>query len=118
MKKLLFLIGIVIAINTSAQIKVDNIDLNTMPDLKYCEIVGTDVGLLKKKIIITIDYGQEDKAFDKASVIQDKDGKSVVFHSMIDALNFFEKNNWQYVNQYVITNTNNSSIYHFLLKKK
>lgn len=107
--------------NSNAQVNVNSkegdIDLNKVPGINYLEIVGTDVGLIKKKIVIAIDYGQVDRAFDKETTIKDANGKTVQFNSMIDALNFFEKNGWQYVSNYAVS-TQNGSVYHFLIKKK
>ena len=86
-------------------------------DVEYVQIVGTSK-LLSNKLTIEIDFGQEDKFFSaKDTQLKDKDGKMLVFNSMIDALNFMSKNGYDFVNAYVIT-VNNQNVYHYLLKKK
>ncbi len=100
----------------TAQITVDGIEINKLP-VNYIEIVGTEAGLFTKKIIVAIDYGQEKKVFSSPSFIKDDKGKTYIFYSMVDALNFFENNGWQYVNNYLVT-IQTTNVYHFLLKKK
>ncbi len=86
-------------------------------DVEYVQIVGTSK-LLSNKLTIEIDFGQEDKFFSaKDTQLKDKEGKMLVFNSMIDALNFMSKNGYDFVNAYVIT-VNNQNVYHYLLKKK
>jgi len=68
-------------------------------------------------VTIQIDFGQENKIFStKDTQVKDKNGKLVVFNSMIDALNFLSSNNYQFVNAYAIT-IGSQNVYHYLLKK-
>lgn len=85
-------------------------------DVEYIQIVGTSK-LLKNDVTIQIDFGQKDKVFSsKDTRVIDADGKDVVFHSMIDALNFMNENGYMFVTAHAIT-IGNQNVYHYLLKK-
>lgn len=102
-----------------SQVVVEKVDINKL-DITFCEIVGSNIGFFKSKIIINVDYGQKLK-FGESQLIEDSAGKAMVFNSMVDALNFMEKNGWEFVNNYVITintGTSTQNVYHFLLRKK
>jgi hypothetical protein len=100
-----------------AQINVDGKDINADDNLQYIEILGADIGVFKKKIVVVVDYGQKVAIMDgKDSAVKDASGKVVIFNSMIDALNFFVANGWEYVNSYAVTITN-TSVYHYLLRR-
>jgi hypothetical protein len=86
-------------------------------DVDYIQIVGTSK-LLSNKVTIEIDFGQENKYWSaKDTQVKDENGKLVVFNSMIDALNFLNKNGYEFVDAYAIT-IGNQNVYHFMLKKK
>lgn len=116
MKKLVLILAICITCSLlKAQLTVDGVEINKL-SVNYIEIVGTDVGIFSKKLVVAIDYGQEKKNFSSPSFVKDERGTHV-FYSMVDALNFFENNGWQYVNNYLVT-VQTTNVYHFLLKKK
>lgn len=105
-------------VSAKAQIIVDETDINKLSEVKYCEILAYDVGLFKKKIIINVDYGQKAK-FGEDMSIKDSNGKTYIFNSLINALNFFESNGWVFVSNYAISLPNNGGmVYHTLLKRK
>jgi hypothetical protein len=114
---LLILILSFLSVNASSQIFVgeERVDINSL-DIEYCQIVGYNKSLLGQKIIVTVDYGQKFKFFNRQR-IEDKDGKALVFNSMIDALNFMLKNGWEYEHNYAVS-IGVSNVYHYLLKKK
>jgi len=86
-------------------------------DVEYVEIVGTSK-LLSNKVTIEIDFGQENKIFNsKDTQVKNKDGRLLVFNSMIDALNFMSANGYKFVNAYAIT-IGSQNVYHYLLKKE
>ena len=86
-------------------------------DVEYIEIVGTGK-LFSTKLNVQIDFGQHDKLFSsKDTQIKDADGKLTVFNSMVDAMNFFGANGYEFQQAYAIT-IGNSNVYHFLLRKK
>jgi hypothetical protein len=118
MKNILLLLTLsFLSVTASSQIIVgeEKVDINSL-DIEYCQIVGYNKSLLGQKIIVTVDYGQKFNWF-KRQHIEDKDGKALVFNSMIDALNFMLKNGWEYEHNYAVS-TGSSNIYHYLLKKK
>ncbi|MCB0595448.1 MAG: hypothetical protein KDD28_15255 [Phaeodactylibacter sp.] len=96
-----------------AQVSVEGVDINAL-DIKYCELRGYNTSTLSQKVSIVIDYGQEFKAF-KPQVIRGEDGKPVVFNTMVDALNFMEKNGWEYLNSHAVAG---AGVYNYLLRRK
>lgn len=97
------------------QVKVEGVNINDL-DIKYCELYGYNKGIFTNKIIITVSYGQKFRWWKTQRIVGPK-GKDMIFNSMIDALNFMEKNGWEYVNNYVLSHGDNL-VYHYLLKKK
>lgn len=115
MKKLLTVLMIAFSLNAMSQVIVNGVDVNK-EEIEYCKIIGYNKSLFGTKIIITIDYGQKMK-ITKPQTITGENGKAKVFHSVIGALNFMQKNGWEYVNNYAITMGQNN-VYHYLLKRK
>ncbi|MCH7928630.1 MAG: hypothetical protein IID03_11745 [Candidatus Dadabacteria bacterium] len=115
MKKLLTITALLIAVTTYSQVTVEGIDINKL-NITYCTLIGFNKSLFGQKIIITIDYGQKHK-FAQSQLIKDSKGKPIIFNTTIDALNFMEKNGWEYVHNYAIT-YGNGFIYHFLLRRR
>ena len=86
-------------------------------EVEYVEIVGTSK-LLSTKLTIDIDFGQRNKVWSgKDTQIKDVGGKKMEFNSMIDALNFMTTNNYEFVQAYTVT-VSNQNVYHYLLKRK
>lgn len=86
-------------------------------DVDYMQIVGTSK-LMSNKVTIEIDFGQVNKYWSREDTqVKDSNGKLVVFNSMIDALNFFSKNGYEFIDANAIT-IGNQNVYHFMLKKK
>ncbi len=85
-------------------------------DVQYIQIVGTSQ-ILSNKVTIEIDFGQLNKVFSsKDTQVKDENGKLVKFNSMIDALNFFSKNGYKFVNAYAI-NISSQNVYHYIMEK-
>ena len=116
--KLFFVVALLLAgsYGASAQVMVDGVDINKQEGVKYVQLLGT-AKFMSTKITVNINYGQEVKAFSGSQKIDGPDGKTHVFNSMVDALNFMEDNGWEYVNSYAIT-VGNQNVYHYLLKRK
>ena len=86
-------------------------------EVEYIQIVGT-AKLFSNKAKVNIDFGQLNNVFSaKDTQVKDKDGKLMVFNSMIDALNFFSANGYDFQQAYTIT-IGNQNVYHYLMKKK
>ena len=102
-----------------SQVLVEGKDINADSTLAYIEIVGADIGLFKKKLVVGVDFGQKMSIWDgKDTAIKDKEGKNIIFNTMVDALNFFSRNGWSYEASYAISVPNSGNVYHFLLKRK
>jgi hypothetical protein len=108
----LFLVSVTYSFS---QVYVEEVNINEL-DINYCELVGFNKYLLGK-VNITIDYGQEYK-FSKHQLIKGPSGKPVEFQSMVEALNFMDKNGWEYVDNKVLTNSNDDALSKYLLKRK
>lgn len=116
MKRLpILFLALLLSYFSYSQVFIDGKNINDEEGVKYCELLGMSK-LLSMKVTVQIDYGQPPKLF-KSQQIKDKDGKAMTFNSMVDALNFMEKNGWEYVNSYAIT-VGGNNVYHWLLRRK
>jgi SNF family Na+-dependent transporter len=100
--------------------KINGIPLS---EIKSPNLLIAGVGqLFSNKVTVEIDFGQEvDYSLFPSKKMQlfDEKGEIVVFNSMIDALNFFEKYGYELKNAYAVNGgVNNRSCYHWLLRKK
>ena len=62
----------------------------------YCELLGTDIGFFKTKVVVSLDFGEE-----KKETIYGEDGKPIKFHSMPGAINYMSKRGWKVKGTYV-----------------
>lgn len=114
MKKLLvtIIVSLFIMNMYSANVETD-FDIKDIPkEVQYCKIIGTSFGV-DTPPIITIDFGQKWIA---TKYIK-KDGKKILFNSMIDTLNFMYQNGWEYTNSYVIAGSFGFR-HHYILQRK
>ena len=120
MKKLSIVLALcALPLLAKCQITIDGKDISSDSTLTYIEIVGADIGLFKKKLVVVVDYGQKFSIWDgKDSAVKGPDGKNYIFNTMVDALNFFSRNGWTYENSYAISVPNSGNVYRFLLKRK
>ena len=85
----------------------------------YIQIKGSPGPLFSNKIQVLIDFGQANKALStKEEVILDSTGKRLQFNSMIDALNFMDANNYEFVQAYGVSISNKDIEHYFIMKKK
>lgn len=82
----------------------------------YCELVGTGI-FMSSKINVIVDFGQKSTLRKGVDYLKDENGKNKEFNSMVDAMNFFGKQGWEFVQVYLVTNSNRNA-YHWLLKKE
>ena len=117
MKKLiLFLMFFFVFQNLTFSQSVNGVQFKDI-DVEYVQIVGTKK-LFTQKVIIEIDFGQENKLFSsKDTRIVDERGTNLIFNSMIDALNFMSKNGYDFVTAYTVT-LGDQNVYHYLLKRR
>ena len=87
-----------LSFGVQAQVEVDGTSINDL-DIQALELIGKNqtFGL---RINVWVDYGQEPSF--RLQSIRDTDGKQQKFNSIVDALNFMDKNGWEYVHNYVI----------------
>jgi hypothetical protein len=91
----------------------------------YLLIMGTQK-LLSPAVTIQVDFGQfgASRVFKKKSEVRimDENKSLVEFNSMVDALNFFTKYNYEFVDAYAISVSGEmggtQNVYHWLLKRK
>ncbi len=115
MKKLLAVLALgLFSFNSSAQVIVDEVDINEL-DLKYVELVGQTRFINLTKIKVFVDYGQDFSW--RQQTIEDVNGTRSSFNSMVDALNFMYENGWEFVSNYHIDN-DGSLTYHYILQRR
>lgn len=83
--------------------------------VKYIRISGVSK-MFSNKIVLNVDFGQENKAFKNTSVFKDAEGKNLTFMSIIDALNFFAENGYELDNAYSVL-VANQGIDYYILKR-
>lgn len=108
MKRVLFLIMAFVSLNVMAQ----------EPYKVFCELVGS-AKFMSTKIIVTVDFGQKTKFWTGSAkqYLVDDEGEKLEFNSMVDAMNYMGKRNWEFEQAYVVT-TSNQNVYHWLLSKE
>ena len=103
--------------NINAQhILVNDTDINELP-ITYCELRVTSALMSLTKVKVYVDYGQKWKAFKRQNIMTE-DKKVVTFNSSVNALNFMEKNGWEYVEQTIQNNGDGNVTYKYLMRKK
>lgn len=69
-------------------------------DAQYIQIIG-EPKMLSDKINLVVDYGQERKRlYSKPMMLLDAANKEMEFNSMIDALNFMNRNGYELVESF------------------
>jgi len=115
-KIILLIITVFFCFSTKSQIIVEGIDINNEPSVEICQVVAYGK-FLSKKVIISIDYGQEISFWQKRTIVSDTVGEEIVFNTVIDAINFVEKNGWTHYESLAITMTS-SKVYHYYFRRK
>ena len=85
----------------------------------YCEVVSKQVGLLKKKVQIEVDFGNPKGLFSSSAgnvLCDEETGKKIEFNSMIDALNYMSSQGWRFVNAYSMVDKD-EHVYHYIMRK-
>ena len=81
----------------------------------YCEIIGTQKAF-SKQVTIQVDFGQETK-YVSDNRLFGKDGKPVLFNSMMDVLNYMGDRGWT-LHSTMLIGDGNYKTYHFIMEKK
>ena len=118
MKKniLLMICGFFLSLNSikAQHVLVNETDINKLP-IEFCELRITGKLLNPTKVKVYVDYGQ--KWSMKRQNIMTEDKKVVAFNSAVHALNFMDKNGWDYVEQTVTTSSDGETTYKYLMRK-
>lgn len=85
------------------------------PKFIYCQIIGTQQ-LFSTKVTVTLDYGQRMKWMTDYRM-KDSIGNTIVFNSMIDAMNHLGKQGWEFAQAYAVSQGNAGAVYYYLMKK-
>ena len=81
---------------TQAQVVVNGVDINTLPDVKICQLVAFKT--IGGKFRVHVEYGPKVKLYGKGAQLRDPaTGKPRVFSSMPEAINFMENQGWEYI---------------------
>lgn len=94
------------------KVMVDSVNINELPDLKYIQVLGV---MEKGKLMAEVDYGVKLPVTERR--ITDDTGKPQLFDSMVNVLNYLDKNDWEFLNAFEIKSPD-GMVYHFLLRKK
>jgi len=107
--------GLFIAFNMNAQhVLVNEVDINN-EDIEFCELRVTAKMLSPTKVKVYVDYGQ--KWSMKRQNIMNEEKKIIAFNSSVAALNFMDKNGWDYVEQTVTTSSDGQTTYKYLMRR-
>lgn len=107
--------------SADAQVFVENVNINELEEVVYCQVVATGK-LFSNKVKINIDYGQHSKFLGKKnSTVNGPDGKAIKFNSLFAAINFMANNGWKFVHAYAVTLQNGmggaSNVYHYTFER-
>jgi len=114
MKRTILIAALLIGMIGTAQ-TVNGIPLKDI-DVTYVQIVGKSKNMTGTKLTITLDFGQVMKFSGKTTLVKNSAGKQIIFNSMMDALNFMIKYDYEFVNSNYYS-MGNSQVAHFMLKK-
>lgn len=116
-KYVLILFLSVIIIKTAKSQTINDVPLSEI-STEFIQIVGVPKPF-STKVNIRLDFGQANKIFKtKDNQLRGKNGKQIKFNSMIDALNFFNENGYDFVQAYTFSDSTKDSQEHYLLRKR
>lgn len=84
----------------------------------YAELLGFGTNFLglNKNVTVSVDLGQYQSAF-KPYTLLDENGKTIKFNSMVAAMNYMGERGWKFIQTYVVSETSDRSVYHWLMYK-
>lgn len=87
------------------------------PHKVYAELLG-ESNLMRTKVTISIDFGQEISFWQQHAQRQlvDAQGREMKFNSMVDAMNYMGTLGWEFEQAYVVT-VGQQNVYHWLMSK-
>lgn len=116
MRVFFFGLFIALSINLSGQVIVDGININEVEDIRVCQVLAIGK-FLSEKVTILISYGQPIRYGGEGSAVTYPDGSVKTFNSVMHAINYMEKNGWEFIDALVI-GTDNQRVYHYYFRKR
>ncbi len=92
--------------------------LDTMPEVKYINVVGVNVSFFKKKIIPVVDYGQKISRSEGGAVLADENGQPMEFLSMAGVMNYLAKYGWELKESFAVSEGTSGLVYHYWLSRE
>lgn len=83
---------------------------------EYCRIVG-EGKFLSSKIKVRVDFGEMTSYLLSDEKNMFGNNKKMKFDSMVDALNYMDKQGYEFIDAYAIT-VDEENVYHYLLRLK
>jgi hypothetical protein len=117
MRVLLMMMIVWASSSLSAQKMSDGVVLDTMTSVHYIEVMGYSSGIIKKKVVPIVDYGQRIKMNTGAAVVDDK-GEPMEFNSVAGILNYLYGKGWVLVQSFAVYDGIKETVYHHLLSRK
>jgi hypothetical protein len=99
-----------------SQVYVEGVNINELP-ISFCEITTTGAPLFNSGVYVGASYGQVEKSL-KNYHITDENGESILFNSIIDAMNHMEKSGWKFVESREEFSKESSYSYYIFFKEK
>ena len=88
----------------------------------YCEIVSSSRGIFSDKTSVELDFGQYASWWSTDRKLVDEDGKTIVFNSVLDAVNYMARRGWTFEQMYVVQSItkgdSDTPAYHWILSKE
>ena len=91
--------------------------LDTMPDVRYINVVGVNVSFFKKKIVPIVDYGQKVSRSEGGAVLADANGEPLEFLSMAGVMNYLAKYGWELKESFAVSEGTSGLVYHYWLSR-
>ena len=83
----------------------------------YCMLID-DYNFMRTRRTVNVYLGQPFKHIKTSKYLTDKEGKTIKFTTMTDAMNYMARRGWEFVQAYISTIANDYQTCHWILKKK
>ncbi len=81
---------------------------------RYCEIIVPNGVVYKGSV--EVDFGQEIRWF-KSRRLQDENGRTIRFNSVVDALNYMGDLGWEFQNTYILKSGETTTELHYVMRQ-
>lgn len=118
MKSLLavFVLAIIIPVCSLSAQTVNDTPIKEI-DTSYIELSCVPVGFTNR-VSITVDFGQRTSGIGiRNQVIKNGRGEKVEFNSIIEALNFFDKLGYEFLQAYTVSSGSTDTVYYLMRKR-